>query len=638
MNRTYEELHRQSIEHPDEFWGTEAKRMHWFTPWDKVCDQSKAPFFRWFTGGETNLCYNAVDRHVLAGKGDRTAIIWESPETGKSRILTYAELLEQVNRFAAVLQRNGVGRGDRVIIYLPMVPEAAVAMLACVRIGAVHSVVFGGFSIESLAGRIDDSQPKLVICADASSRKGKPVRLKQIVDDAMAHAKVKVPTCIVLDRGLDAFTPVEGRDRDWHAEMDAVKGAVVPAVHLRSDEPSYILYTSGTTGKPKGVVRDTGGYMVALHSSMDMIYGCGPDDVYWSTSDIGWVVGHSYIVYGPLLYGIPTLMFEGTPDSPTPAIWWEIIQKHKVSVMFSAPTAMRILRKFPEHWMKQNDISSLKRIFLAGEPLDEHTYQWAADTLQKPIVDHYWQTESGWSMLTNHMGLTPLPIKPGSPTKPAMGWNLAVVDEKGFPVAAGARGVLVAHPPLPPGALLTIWGDDQRYLQSYFSQIGITGQFYYAGDFAILDEDGYYWILGRADEVINVAGHRMGTREVEEVISAHPKVAEVSSIGIKDELKGQAIAAFVVLKQGFEPSDEIRQEIIQLIRHKIGAIATPKTLELVKALPKTRSGKVMRRVLKAICEERELGDLSTIEDGATLDEIKSALSAMGDVVKEGKVS
>jgi propionate--CoA ligase len=625
----YEKLYRESIEDPVGFWGREASRLHWFHPWDRVFDDSDEPFVRWFPGGRTNLCYNAVDRHVLAGRGDRQAVIWVSPERGDERIQSFAEVHRLVQRFAAVLKRRGVRVGDRVLIYLPMVPEAVVAMLACVRIGAIHSVVFAGFSGEALAHRIDDSRSRVIVCADAGLRKGKAIPLKPIVDRAIDAADTAVDHVIVLDRGLIEWPERPGRDLRWDREMATAGDAPVPAEPLLATDPSYILYTSGTTGKPKGVVRDTGGYMVALHASMSQIYGCGPDDVYWSTSDIGWVVGHSYIVYGPLLAGIPTVVFEGTPDSPDPGVWWRTVERHRVSVLFSAPTAMRMLRKYPTECISRCDLSSLRHVFLAGEPLDEPTYRWAHETLGKPIVDHYWQTESGWPMVTNHLGLPPLPVKPGSPTKEAMGWRLDVVDEKGDPSPPGTRGYLVARPPLPPGTLQTIWGDEARFADSYWRMFERHGKrLYFSGDYAIKDEDGYYWLLGRADEVINVAGHRMGTREVEEVISGHPDVAEASAIGIDDEIKGQAIASFVVLRKGIEDTDALRDGIVRLIREEIGPIAAPKVLRIVPRLPKTRSGKVMRRVLRAICEEKEIGDLSTIEDGASVEEIRAALDEL----------
>jgi len=630
MAKTYEDTHRMSVEEPEEFWAAEAEKLHWYGKWDKVLDDGRPPFYRWFVGGETNICYNAVDRHALGDKKDRPAVIWESPETGLSRILTFGELYNEVNHFAAALKALGVQKGDRVIIYLPMVPEALVAMLACVRIGAVHSVVFAGFSKTALAERIDDAQPKLLIAADAGKRRGKAVPLKQIVDGAIDEAKFKVEKVIMLDRGIHPFRKAAGRDYDWNDLMKEHGKGIVEPERMLSTDPSYILYTSGTTGKPKGVVRDTGGYMVALHTSMQQIYDCGQDDVYWATSDIGWVVGHSYIVYAPLLYGIPTVVFEGTPDYPNPGIWWSIIEKHKVSVVFSAPTAIRILRKFPEKWMKEHDLSSLRYFFLAGEPLDKPTWKWADANLGVPVIDHYWQTESGWSILANHAGIELLPIKPGSPTKAAMGYRLDVVDGTGKKLPAGQKGYLVAHPPLPPGMLMTIWGDDKRYVNSYWKGPGYPDRLLYVtGDFAVEDEDGYFFMLGRADEVINVAGHRLGTREVEEVISGHPAVAEVSAIGIADEIKGQAIAAFIVVKQGIEVSSALADEIKKHVRDSIGPVAVPSVLQFIKALPKTRSGKILRRVLKALCEKADLGDLSTIEDGATVGEIRQALRDMG---------
>ncbi len=624
----YDKLHEMSVTEPEKFWGGCAEYLHWYKKWDKVLDDSKAPFYRWFVGGKTNICYNAVDRHALGKKRGMAAIIWESPTTGQSRTMTYFQLYREVNRFAGVLKNLGVKKGDRVIIYMPMVPEAAVAMLACVRIGAIHSVVFGGFSTESLADRINDAAPKVVVCAEAGSRKGNVVPLKKIIDESLAAAKVKVEKVIVLNRGIGDLNLVAGRDILWDEAMEKHGELFVEPEQLDSTDPSYILYTSGTTGKPKGVVRDTGGYMVALHASMGQIYDVADGDVYFSTSDIGWVVGHSYIVYAPLLKGVPTVMFEGTPDYPNPGVWWDVVAKYGVTTMFSAPTAMRVLRKFPESWFKEKDLSSLKYVFLAGEPLDEPTYHWATAALGTKVIDHYWQTESGWPMLTNMPGVQFLPIKPGSPTKGAMGYRFLVVNDKGEEIPRGEKGFLVAKGPIPPGTLMTIWGDDERYKESYWETYP-GKMFYHTGDFAIMDKDGYLWMLGRADEVLNVAGHRLGTREVEEILSSHPKVAETSVIGVKDELKGEAISAFVVLKADVKPSPEIEKELIKLIRDKIGAIATPKEIRFISALPKTRSGKIMRRVIKAVAEGQKLGDLSTIEDGATVEEVKKALETMG---------
>jgi len=501
-----------------------------------------------------------------------------------------------------------------------MVPETMVAMLACARIGAPHAVVFAGFSTESLADRIDDAGVKLVVCADAGKRKQKSVDLKGIADKALELAKNKVPVVIVLDRGLGNWNRVPGRDKIWSEEMAKHLGAKVDCVPVESSHPLYLLYTSRTTGKPKGVVRDTGGHMTALGSSMPLIYGTQPGDVYFSTSDFGWTVGHSYVCYAPLLAGLTTVVYEGTPDYPDPGIWWHVCEKHKVNVMFSAPTAMRMLRKFPSDWFEKHDLSALRYIFLAGEPLDEPTWQWAKDALKKPVIDHYWQTESGWPMLSNMPGVEMLPFKPGSPTKAVYGWDLIVVNDNGEEVQAGTRGLLVARPPLPAGTFLTLWGDDERYVLTYWKHFQ-DKLLFYTGDYAIRDEEGYFWVLGRADEVINIAGHRLGTREVEEVISGHPAVAEASAVGVADELKGQAVVGFVVLKQGQEPSDATRKSIIGLVREKIGAIAAPRDVQFVRMLPKMRSGKVRRRVLKWLCDGAKMGDLTTLEDGASVEQL-----------------
>jgi propionyl-CoA synthetase len=629
----YQQTFGRSLKQPEQFWAEQAERIHWYRKWDAVIDRGREPFYRCFAGGLTNACYNAVDRHVEAGRGDRVAVIWESPEAGRSESVSYVELLRRVNEFAAVLRSHGVEKGDRVLIYLPMVPETMVAMLACARLGAPHAVVFAGFSIESLADRIDDAGVKVVVCADGGLRKQKVVDLKGITDKALAIAKNRVTTVIVLDRGINKWNRVEGRDLVWADETAKHAGAVVPPVPVESDHPLYLLYTSGTTGKPKGVVRDTGGHITALCASMPLIYGTKDGDVYFSTSDFGWTVGHSYVCYGPLLAGLTTVVYEGTPDFPDPGIWWHVCEKHRVNVMFSSPTAMRMLRKFPADWFKKHDLSALRYIFLAGEPLDEPTWTWAKEALGKPVIDHYWQTESGWPMLSNMPGVELLPFKPGSPTKPVYGWDLIVVDDNGDEVPRGQRGLLVARPPLPVGTFLTLYGDDARYVQTYWKHFR-EKLLFYTGDFAIRDDEGYFWVLGRADEVINIAGHRLGTREVEEVISGHPAVAEASAVGVADELKGQAIVGFIVLKQGQEPSDETRKSIVKLVRDKIGAIAAPRSVEFVKLLPKTRSGKVMRRVLKGIVEGAKMGDLTTLEDGASVEEVQRAVDLLGARPKE----
>jgi propionate--CoA ligase len=626
----YEEVYRRSLEDPAGFWGELANELHWYRKWDKVLEDSNPPFYRWFVGGETNICYNAVDRHALGEGRGRAAIIWESPEAGESRTLTFFELYREVNKLASVMHNLGVRKGDRVLIYMPMVPEALIGMLACVRLGAIHSVVFGGFSITSLASRIDDAQPVAVLTADAGLRKGQPVKLKDIVDQALDASTVdSVRDVLVLNRGIVECSMKRGRDLDWAEQIEERGQTYIEPARVASTDPSYILYTSGTTGKPKGVVRDTGGYMVALHASMSQIYDVGPNDVYWSTSDIGWVVGHSYIVYGPLLSGIPTVVFEGRPDYPDPGIWWRIIEKYGVTCVFSAPTALRALRKFPETWITDRDLSSIRHFFSAGEPLDEPSYTWGSKMLGVPVIDHYWQTESGWSMLTNSIGIEELPIKPGSPTKPAVGHRLKVVDIEGNQVKKGEKGLLVEEGPLSPGMLMTLWGDDTRYLNSYWRHFS-NHQYYLTGDYAIEDEDGYFWMLGRADEVLNVSGHRLGTREIEEVVSAHPDVAEVSVIGVKDELRGEAVLIVSVLKAHVAPSDEDRvaEEMRQMVRDRIGAIASPRGVHFVSTLPKTRSGKIMRRVIRSVYEGDMIGDLSTIEDDATVDMVREAVEAM----------
>ncbi|MHA2106871.1 MAG: acetate--CoA ligase [Candidatus Hodarchaeales archaeon] len=627
MYNSYEEAHKLSLEQPEIFWGKEAEKLHWYQKYDKVLE-TDYPFFKWFPGGKTNLCYNALDRHALSDKRGTAALIWESPETNQSRVYTYYHLYKEVNRFSGVLKNLGVIKGDRVIIYMPMIPEAIIAMLACVRIGAIHSVVFAGFSRESLAGRIDDAEPKLLLTCDAGSRMGKVVKLKEIVDDALNLSTKKVSNVVLFNRNLDsAINWVEGRDLDWATLLEEKGMNYVEPEIMDSADPSYILYTSGTTGKPKGVLRDTGGYMVALHATMKQIYDCEPErDVYFSTSDIGWVVGHSYIVYAPLLQGIPTVLFEGTPVYPNPDAWWRVIEKYGVTVVFSAPTAFRILKKFPEKWMKSRDLSSIRYFFLAGEPTDVPTYEWGKKTLKVKIIDHYWQTESGSPMLTNNPGIEFLPTKPGSPTKSAMGWDLIVVDEKGKELPAGEKGFLVGKFPLPPGNLLTVYGDDERYKQTYWEVF--PGRLYNTGDYAIRDSDGYFWVLGRADEVIKIAGHRLGTREIEEAVSSHDAVAETTCVGVDDKLKGTVVIAFVVLRQGIQPTEEMKKEIIQIVRDNVGPIAAPKAVEVVTMLPKTRSGKIMRRILKGVYENKDLGDLSTIEDGASIDEVSSAINVM----------
>jgi propionyl-CoA synthetase len=586
-------------------------------------DDSNPPFYRWFVGGITNTCYNAVDRW-LDKKKDQPAYIWESPEVNKSKIITYGQLYEEVNKFAGVLKNLGVKKGDRVLIYLPMVPEACISALACGRIGAVHSIVFGGFSRESLAIRIDDAQPKVVLTADAGSRAGKPVPLKPIIDEALSVAQFKVPTVIVLNRGLAPVTMVKGRDVDWDEIVKEKSMKFVECEKMQSTDPSYILYTSGTTGKPKGALRDIGGHMVALYNSMSSIYGVGGKDVYWAASDVGWVVGHSYIIYGPLFAGLTSIIYEGTPVYPDAGIWFKIIEKYKVNCLFTSPTAFRVLKKYPEKEVFDHDLSSLRAIFLAGEPLDAPTWEWASKNTGKPILDHYWQTESGWAILANPYGTEKIKIKPGSPTFPAWGWALKVVDGDGKEMPAGEKGFLVGIPPTPPGVMLTVYGDDARFKETYWSKYDEL--LFTTGDYAIKDADGYYFVLGRADEVIKVAGHRLGTREIEEAIMSHPSVAEVCTIGIADQEKGSIPVAMVVLKPGYPPTEQLKKDLNKVVRDSVGAIASLHRVEFVDKLPKTRSGKIIRRVIKGLFEGTDLGDLSTIEDPTSVDALRKAIT------------
>lgn len=624
---TYLDTWTKSVKEPEKFWGEIAKELFWFKPPKQILDQSKAPFYKWFVGGETNICYNAVDRWANDAKhANRAAYIYENPVEKISKPITYTELLKAVNEVAALFQGLGLKKGDRVIIYLPMSIEANIATLACVRIGLIHSIIFAGFSKEAIAVRIDDATPKLIIVADGSKRGGKITPLKQLIDEAADIATFKVPHILVLNLGLQATKMVAGRDLDWKTELAKYAGKKVDCVPMKSEETSFILYTSGTTGKPKGAQRDTAGYMVAVYYSMFSIFGCTKDSIYFSTSDIGWIVGHSYIIYGPLLAGLTSIIYDGTPVDPEPGVWFQVVAKYKVDVMFSSPTAFRMLRKFDPQYIKKHDLSKFKYLFLAGEPLDPATYEWVHYALgdHVTVVDNYWQTESGWPMLANPVGTEKLPVKPGSPTKATWTWQLDVVDDAGKPVPADTKGYLVGFKPTPPGMMLTLWNDDARFLEAYWKKI--PGQeVYFTGDYAIKDKDGYFFVLGRADEVIKVASHRLGTRELEELINTHPKVAENSTIGIADAVKGQVPICLVVLKAGIKGTPEIATEIRDLIRNGIGPIATPKEIVFVDRLPKTRSGKVMRRVIKAVAEGEKLGDLSTIEDGASVNEIKDAI-------------
>ncbi len=621
----YEDFYRQSIDEPERFWAEQARLIHWDTPPRQILDQSNPPFRRWFVGGTTNLCYNAVDRH-LAARGDQLALVAISSETGVTREVTYRDLYAEVNAFAAVLQSLDVGKGDRVVIYLPNMAEAVFAMLACARIGAIHSVVFGGFAAHNLALRIDDAQPKLLIAADAGMRGGKVIPYKPLVDAALNESSAPPPHVLVVDRGLDPqMTRVAGRDLDYAALRRAHEGVEVPVTWLESNEPSYLLYTSGTTGRPKGVQRDVGGYAVAMALSIRTVFDIAPGQVMFSTSDVGWAVGHSYNVYGPLIGGATSLLYEGMPTRPDPGIWWQLCERYGVHTMFSSPTAIRVLKKQDESWLKKYDLSKLKWLFLAGEPLDEPTAQWITDALGVPVIDNYWQTETGWPAITLMPGLELKPLKFGSPGLPAPGYRMKVINEDtGKEVAAGVKGVLVFQLPLPPGCLTTVWRDDDRYVHSYFSHF--KELLYSSLDWAIRDTDGYTFILGRTDDVINVAGHRLGTREIEEAVASHPAVAEAAVVGVRDELKGQVPIVFATLKQDAgDAAGAVALAMQQCVVDRLGGVAKPSRVYVVNALPKTRSGKLLRRSLQALAEQRDPGDLSTLDDPGALDDIRRAL-------------
>ncbi len=626
---TYREHYRRSIEERDAFWTEQAALVDWVKPFSKVCDFSKPPFAKWFVGGETNLCYNAVDRH-LATRPDQPALVWISPEVEQTRTFTYAQLFEEVNAFAATLKSLGVGRGDRVLIYMPMIPEAVFAMLATVRIGAIHSVVFGGFAASSLAARIDDAKPKVMVTADAGSRMGKVIPLKPLTDESIKLAVNPPKHVIIVNRGLDkTMQVIPGRDMDYAALKPKHENDTVPCEWVESSHPSYILYTSGTTGKPKGVQRDTGGYAVALASSMRHIYATQPGECYFSTSDIGWVVGHSYIVYGPLINGSTTIMYEGVPIKPDAGIWWKIVEQYKVVAMFSSPTAVRVLKKQDPAYLTKYDTSSLRYLYLAGEPLDQPTSDWIEKGLNVKVIDNYWQTETGWPILSAEPGVEETPRKLGSPSFATYGYQLKLKhEETGKEVAPDEKGVLCIVPPLPPGCMSTIWGDDARFVKTYFTQFR-DEQIYTTFDWATRDADGYYFIMGRTDDVINVAGHRLGTREIEEAIQAHPNIAEVAVVGVADALKGQVPVAFAVVKDSAKTAGEgaavQEKEVMATVDRELGAIARPARVHFVTLLPKTRSGKLLRRAIQALCEGRDPGDLTTIEDPSALEQLRSAL-------------
>ena len=624
----YEELFQRSIKDPEGFWGDAAQAITWEKKWDKVLDDSNKPFYRWFPGAMMNTCFNALDRHVLYGRADQAALIYDSPVTNTIRKYTYRELLDRVSRFAGALKDLGVTKGDTAIIYMPMIPQAVIAMLACARLGAVHSVVFGGFAPHELAIRIDDAKPKVIITASGAIEGKKILEYKPMIDRAIEQSAHKPEKCIIFQRKFVKAAMNSSRDLDWDELME--KGAPVECTSVRATDPLYILYTSGTTGKPKGVVRDNGGHAVALRWSMRYIYGVEPGDVYWAASDVGWVVGHSYIVYGPLFHGCTTVLYEGKPvGTPDAGAFWRVISEHKVKVLFTAPTAFRAIKKDDPkgEFIKKYDLSKFKYLFLAGERLDSDTYHWAYDLLKKPVIDHWWQTESGWPITANCMGIESFPIKPGSSTKPVPGFNVTILDTNGRQAGPGETGLVTIKLPLPPGTLPSLWQADARFEEAYLK---IYPGYYYTSDGGYIDEDGYVFIMGRVDDVINVAGHRLSTGEMEEVVAMHRDIAECAVIGVHDELKGQVPVGLCVLKAGADrPEEEIRKDLAAMIRDMIGPIASYKVTCVVKRLPKTRSGKILRGPMRKIADGEQYSIPSTIDDPSTLNEIEEALKRVG---------
>jgi propionyl-CoA synthetase len=624
----YAEAFERSLADPEGFWGEAAKNIDWYTAPTQVLDASNPPFYRWFPDGVLNTCFNALDRHVRDGRGEAAALIYDSPVTGTSRTFTYRELLGEVAQFAGLLRGLGVSAGDRVIVYMPMIPEAAIAMLACARIGAVHSVVFGGFAARELATRIDDATPKVVVSASAGIEVSRVIEYKPILDQAIDLAQHKPEHCVILQRPQAPAALTAGRDLDW---AQAAAGAEpADCVPVAATDPLYILYTSGTTAKPKGVVRDNGGHAVVLRWSMDNIYDTKPGEVFWAASDVGWVVGHSYIVYAPLLAGCTTVLYEGKPvGTPDAGAFWRVIAEHRVKALFTAPTAFRAIKKEdPEGKLaREYDLSGLVYLFLAGERLDPETYRWAGDLLGIPVIDHWWQTETGWPIAADLMGLEALPTKAGSPTMPVPGYDVRILDAYGAEAGPGETGEIVVRLPLPPGCLPTLWHDDDRFVASYMSQ---HPGFYITGDGGYRDDDGYLYVMGRIDDVINVAGHRLSTGQMEEVLANHPAVAECAVIGVNDAFKGQIPRGFVVLKAGIATEPAIvAAELVQLVRDEIGPVAALRRVDVVAALPKTRSGKILRKTMRGIADGLNEQPPSTIEDPAILDALRPVLADGG---------
>ena len=624
----FDEIYRRSLDDPEGFWGEAAEAIDWTERWDRVLDDSNAPLYRWFAGGALNTCHNALDRHVEGGRADQAALIYDSPVTDVKRIYSYRELRDAVAHVAGALAAKGIGKGDRVIVYMPMIPEAAIAMLACARLGAVHSVVFGGFAANELATRIDDAQPKAILSASCGIEPGRVVAYKPLLDAAIEMAAHK-PDCVIIkqrDAETAALTP--GRDHDW--EELAATAQPHDCVPVAATDPLYILYTSGTTGQPKGIVRDNGGHAVALKWSMNNIYEVEPGEAYWAASDVGWVVGHSYIVYAPLLHGCTTTVYEGKPvGTPDPGAFWRVISEYGIGTLFTAPTAFRAIKQQDPDGshIGRYDLSHFRTLFLAGERCDPDTLEWAQQKLQVPVIDHWWQTETGWSIAANCMGIEHLPVKAGSPTRPVPGWDLRVLDSEGEEVEAGEIGALAARLPMPPGTLPTLWNAEQRFRDAYLSTFP---GYYETGDAGFIDEDGYVFVMARTDDIINVAGHRLSTGGMEEVLAAHPDVAECAVIGVADQLKGQLPVGFMVLKAGVErPDTEIVSEVVTMVRQRIGPVAAFKQATVVQRLPKTRSGKILRATMRKIADGEDYKVPATIDDPAILDEIGQSLAGIG---------
>ena len=629
MPGKYDDVYARSIRDPIAFWAEAAEEIHWHKKWEKVLDDSNKPFYRWFTGGEVNTCYNAIDRHIAGGRGDQVALIYDSPVTNTIQSFTFKELQTSVAKCAGALASLGVGRSDRVVIYMPMIPQAVIAMLATARLGAIHSVVFGGFAPHELAVRIDDALPKVILTASCGIEPGRTVAYKPLVDVAIESAKHKPAHCVVYQRSLQKAELKPGRDLDW----DEIVARATPheCVPVAATDPLYILYTSGTTGQPKGIVRDNGGHLVALNWTMSNVYGVQPGEVFWAASDIGWVVGHSYIVYAPLIHGCTTVLFEGKPIGPPDAgVFWRVIAQHDIVCLFTAPTAFRaIKREDPQgRHLREHTLSKFRALFLAGERLDPATLRWAEDLLRVPVIDHWWQTETGWPITANCIGLEKLTVKPGSSTKPVPGWDIHVLNEAGTATEAAKIGSLACRMPLPPGTLPTLWNADSRYVESYLSEFP---GYYKTGDAGYIDEDGYVFVMTRTDDVINVAGHRLSTGAIEEVLAAHPDVAECAVAGVADSIKGQVPIGLLVLKSGVEPAREsaIVQQVVQMVRERIGPVAAFKTALVVKRLPKTRSGKILRGTIRQIAERQDYKTPATIDDASTLDEIEQTLRNAG---------